>query len=180
MHPSEKVKPKTFLCSQNELLGTDMNFHTIFFKTFIARALACSLFLSGAAYAEKNNISKGFDVITYEEALEKFNEEHSGESYRCQYSLSGGNENSPLTAVEIEDFIYLKKNGSIIELSGKDRDENAGSYSSRDGELKMSYKVLKKYNFSEYQESDDRDVEFKFSYQGEVEVLKMHGIRCGI
>ncbi|AZD76452.1 hypothetical protein [Pseudomonas chlororaphis] len=157
-----------------------MNFHTVFFKTFMARALACLLLLSGAACAEKNNISKGFDVITYEEALEKFNEEHSDENYRCQYSLSGVSENSPLTAVEIEDFVYLKKNGSIIELAGKDRDENTGSYSSRDGELKMSYKVLKKYNFSEYQESDDRDVEVKFTYQGKVEVVKMYGIRCGI
>ncbi|BAV78199.1 hypothetical protein PCAU_5990 [Pseudomonas chlororaphis subsp. aurantiaca] len=157
-----------------------MNFHAAFFKTFMVHALACLLFMSGAAYAEENNISKGFDAITYEEALEKFNEKHSDENYRCQYSLSGVNENSPLTAVEIEDFIYLKKNGSIIELAGKDRDENAGSYSSRDGVLNMSYKVLKKYNFSEYQESDDRDVEFKFSYQGKVEVVKMHGIRCGI
>lgn len=165
---------------QNELLGTDMNFNIAFFKTFMVRTLACLLFLSGAACAEKNNISKGFDVITYEEALEKFNEEHSDENYRCQYSLFGVSENSSLTAVEIEDFIYLKKNGSIIELVGKDRDENAGSYSSRDGGLKISYKVLKKYNFSEYQESDDRDVEIKFTYQGKVEVVKMYGIRCGV
>ncbi|MGE7958760.1 hypothetical protein ACQKQA_19605 [Pseudomonas sp. NPDC089530] len=157
-----------------------MNFQTIFFKIFMARALACLLLLSGAVCAEKNNISKGFDVITYEEALEKFNEEHSDENYRCQYSLSGANENSPLTVVEIENFIYLKKNGSIIELVGKDRGVNTGSYSSRDGELKILYKVLKKYNFSEYQESDDRDVKVKFIYQGQVEVVKMYGIRCGI
>ncbi|WP_143492585.1 hypothetical protein [Pseudomonas chlororaphis] len=150
-----------------------------FSKLMVVCVLACSLFLSGTARAEKNIIDNGFEIITYEEALGRFYEKHSDENYRCQYSLLGVSENSPLTAVEIENYFYLKKNGNIIELVGKGRDENTGNYSTRDGELKISYKVLRKYNFSEYQESDDRDVEFRFSYQDRVEVVKMYGIRCG-
>ncbi|WP_458378813.1 hypothetical protein [Pseudomonas chlororaphis] len=121
-----------------------------------------------------------FKLLLYEEALQKFNEAHEDENYRCQYSLASTGENAPLVAVEIEDFLYLKLGGSIIELKSGERGEDFGNYGSESEGVKFSYKVLRKYNVSEYQESDDRDVEVEFSYRGKSEVLKMYGFGCGI
>ncbi|QNR47766.1 MULTISPECIES: hypothetical protein [Pseudomonas] len=152
----------------------------VFSKALMRSLFLVVLVLSEVSCTKENAVGDSFKAITYEEALQKFNEAHEDENYRCQYSLVGMSEDAPLAAVEIEDFLYLKLSGSIIELMSRGRGEDFGNYGSESEGVKFSYKVLRKYNVSEYQESDDRDVEVEFSYRGKSEVLKMYGFGCGI
>jgi hypothetical protein len=122
------------------------------------------------------------EPITYQEAVTQYQEAGGVENYRCslvptdeQYQTRS--DARPI-AVEIDDRLFIKLDGVIHELQQNDIDENFTAYSFKD--MSATLTTVSQFNYSEYNESDDRHVDLAFKYAGKNELYRTFGTACGL
>lgn len=132
------------------------------------------------------NSTKAFsplNPLSYEEAIEIFRKKHKDEVYRCAYIPADKNyekkQETPI-AVEIDDFLYINLNKKILELHRIESNEDSAVYINEKNNIEAKYIISKRYNISEYGESDDRNVKFWIKTADNNIFIKAFGNRCGI
>lgn len=124
--------------------------------------------------------------VGYREALKWFNSQKydSPGIWLCGYSLARPDYSvapkAPRLLVEIDEhFLYLKTGGQLVELTSGAQSNNRVEYQNASADMRVTLNILKRNNFSEYQESHDRQVEARIEIAGQVETLKLKGQSCG-
>ncbi|MGP0170280.1 hypothetical protein ACSVIJ_00205 [Pseudomonas sp. NCHU5208] len=142
------------------------------------RVMLCILscgYLAGCAALE-------LEPITYEEALTQYLEGGGIENYRC--ALLPADEqyralpDAQPIAVEIDEVLFVKIDGSIQELQQTDITETRAAYARAD--MSATLTILRQFNQTEYNESDDRYVDLAFEAGGKTETYKTFGAACGL
>lgn len=125
--------------------------------------------------------------VGYQEAQQRFRSQKydSPGVWLCGYSLARQDYSvapkAPRLLVEIDEhYLYLKNAGELIELTSAEQTNNRVEYKNAAGDMRVVINILKRNNFSEYQESHDRQVEARIEMLGKVENLKLKGQSCGI
>lgn len=123
-------------------------------------------------------------TLSYAEALQAYRHADRDENYRCihqiaddQYKASSA---AKPIAIVIDDALYLKLDGRLLELAQTDSDEKTAHFMSDTANVEAGYSIIKQFNFSEYNESDDRHVDFWVKTPSGKRQLKTFGNRCGI
>lgn len=136
--------------------------------------LTCG-YLAGCAALE-------LEPIAYEEALTQYQEGGGIENYRCalvpadeQYRASSAPQ--PI-AVEIDEVLFVKINGSIHELQQAEITETRAAYAQAD--MRATLTILRQFNQTEYNESDDRHVDLAFEADGKTTIYRTLGAACGL
>ena len=145
-------------------------------RTGQAFALILSLgYLMGCAAFE-------LEPITYQEAVSQYQEGGGIENYRCvlvpvdgQYRALG--EAKPI-AVEIDDVLFVKLGGFVLELQQRHINETRTLYAFEGMSARLA--TVSQFNQSEYNESDDRYVDFTFQSAGRTVFYKTFGTACGL
>ncbi|MDH1263845.1 hypothetical protein [Pseudomonas sp. GD03944] len=145
-------------------------------RTGQALALILSLgYLMGCAAFE-------LEPITYQEAVSQYQEGGGIENYRCvlvpvdgQYRTLG--EAKPI-AVEIDNVLFVKLDGFALELQQRDINETRTLYAFEGMSARLA--TVNQFNQSEYNESDDRYVDFTFQSAGQTVFYKTFGTACGL
>lgn len=124
--------------------------------------------------------------VGYREALKWFNSQKydSPGVWLCGYSLARPDYSvapkAPRLLVEIDEhFLYLKTGGQLIELTSGAQSNNRVEYQNASADMRVTLNILKRNNFSEYQESHDRQVVAHIEIAGQVETLTLKGQSCG-
>lgn len=122
------------------------------------------------------------EAITYQEAVTQYQEGGGIENYRCvlvpadeQYQALP---NAKPIAIEIDDVLFVKIAGSVQELQKTDISETRTAYAHTD--MSATLTTVRQFNYSEYNESDDRHVELAFKVSGKTETYKTFGAACGL
>ena len=122
------------------------------------------------------------EPITYQEAVTQYQEGGGIENYRCalvpadeQYHAL--NDAQPI-AVEIDEILFVKIDGAIHELQQSEIDETHTAYVFND--MSATLTTVSQFNHSEYNESDDRHVDFAFQFAGKTKTYKTFGAACGL
>lgn len=120
--------------------------------------------------------------ITYKEALSAYRATGGLENYRCALlpadKFYAPLKNAAPIAVELDDQLFIKVDGKAMQLGLAISDEMSSFYSSRD----LAVTLIKQWqsDFSEYHESDNRQVDIAVkSASGEI-TYKAFGEACGI
>lgn len=124
--------------------------------------------------------------IGYREALSWFHSQQydSRGSWLCGYSLAREDYSVPAKAprllVEVDErYLYLKSGGQLLELTGGAQGPERSEYQNAGAHIRVTLNILKRNNFSEYQESHDRQVLAKIEMNDQVETLTLKGQSCG-
>lgn len=122
------------------------------------------------------------EPITYQEAVSQYQEGGGIEDYRCvlvpvdgQYRTLG--EAKPI-AVEIDDVLFVKLDGLVLELQQRDINETRTLYAFEGMSARLA--TVNQFNQSEYNESDDRYVDVTFQSAGQTVFYKTFGTACGL
>ncbi len=122
------------------------------------------------------------EPITYQEALTRYQESGGIENYRCalvpaddQYRAM--RDAQPI-AVEIDEVLFVKTAGTLQELQRTNITETRTAYAA-DG-MAATLTIVRQFDYSEYNESDDRHVDFAFEADGKTVVYKTFGAACGL
>lgn len=122
--------------------------------------------------------------LSYKEAVSAYRSANRDENYRCIHQVADEQFNAepeaPAIAIAIDDVLYLKLNGRLLELTQTDISENSARYRSSDGKLEAGYSIIKQFNFSEYNESDDRYVDLWVKTPDGTQHVSTFGNRCGV
>lgn len=122
--------------------------------------------------------------VSYDEALRAYHDSGRDEIYRCIHKAADGRYNltaeTPVVAIVIDDMMYLRIDGRLLELVQVKLDEKAGRYTTRDARVEAGYSIIDRFNFSEYNESEDRTVALWVKTPHGAQRLKAIGSRCGI
>lgn len=136
--------------------------------------LSCG-YLAGCAALE-------LESITYQEAVTQYQEGGGIDNYRCalvptdeQYQALP--DAQPI-AVEIDDVLFVKIAGAVRELQQTDITETRTTYAHT--HMSATLTTVRQFNQSEYNESDDRHVDFAFEAGGKTETYKTFGVACGL
>lgn len=124
--------------------------------------------------------------IGYREALGWFHSQQydSRGSWLCGYSLAREDYSvaakAPRLLVEVDErYLYLKSGGQLLELTGGAQGPERSEYQNAGAHIRVTLNILKRNNFSEYQESHDRQVLAKIEMNDQVETLTLKGQSCG-
>lgn len=135
-----------------------------------------------APQAEKPAIQ--LQSLSYDEALQAYRSAARDENYRCIHQaaddLYKSSTDAQILAIVIDDVLYLKRDGVLLELEQVEISEQAAHYTSADARVEAGYSIIKQFNFSEYNESDDRNVDLWVKTPEGTRHLKTFGNRCGI
>lgn len=145
------------------------------------------LFLCGASHAQQPQSASTtlvLENITYEEALKAYRSANRDENYRCTHKIAddqyNAKANAQVIAIAIDDVLYLKLNGRLLELTQTDINEKSAVYKNSDIRIEAGYTIIKQFNYSEYNESDDRNVDLWIKSPRGTQIVKTFGDRCGI
>lgn len=126
------------------------------------------------------------DQIGYREALNWFHSQQydSTGAWLCGYSLAREDYSvapkAPRLLVEVDErYLYLKSGGQLLELTGGAQGPERSEYQNAGAHIHVTLNILKRNNFSEYQESHDRQVLAKIEMNDRVETLTLKGQSCG-
>lgn len=157
-------------------------------KRSITSLLAClpQLFLCSACaappQAEKPAIQ--LQSLSYDEALQAYHSAGRDENYRCIHQAADNHyktsADAKAVAIVIDDVLYLKLNGRLLELAQTEISEKAACYTNSGAQIEAGYLIVKQFNFSEYNESDDRNVELWVNTPDGTQHVKIFGNRCGV
>ncbi|WP_025130778.1 hypothetical protein [Pseudomonas sp. PH1b] len=143
------------------------------------------LFSLGLSSAAAGNDSR-LEQIGYREALAWFHSQkyESSGAWLCGYSLAHEDYSvapkAPRLLVEVDErYLYLKTGGKLVELTGAAQSPQRSEYQSAGAAIRVTLDILKRNNFSEYQESHDRQVLAKIEMNDQVETLTLKGQSCG-
>lgn len=129
--------------------------------------------------AEQSGIP--MEIIDFREATEFHLNLHSeGFVYQCAYNLPSQESPERALVVELDNSLYLKWQGQLIKLDQLSISESAVEYANPDNMIKLSYRVTRRFNFSEYRESDDREVNMRIDTPTSSKTLSLTGRGCGI
>lgn len=122
------------------------------------------------------------EPLTYQEALTRYQETDGIENYRCAL-VPADDHYRPIRdalpiAVEIDEKLFLKTAGTIQQLQQTDMSETSTAYAA-DG-MTATLAIVRQFNHSEYNESDDRHVDLAFEVQGKTDIYKVFGAACGL
>lgn len=133
---------------------------------------------------QKEKPSLQLQNLTYADALQAYRSTARNENYRCTHQLADDNytasADAKLVAVEIDDVLYVKQNHLLVELEQTQLSENGAHYANTIKQIEAGYSIIKQFNFSEYNESDDRHVDLWIKTPKGTKHLKTFGRRCGI
>ena len=133
---------------------------------------------------QKEKPSLQLQNLTYADALQAYRSTARNENYRCTHQLADDNytasADAKLVAVEIDDVLYVKQNHLLVELEQTQLSENGAHYANTIKQIEAGYSIIKQFNFSEYNESDDRHVDLWIKTPKGTQHLKTFGHRCGI
>ncbi|WP_213662317.1 hypothetical protein [Stutzerimonas stutzeri] len=122
------------------------------------------------------------EAITYQEALTRYQETSGIENYRCALIPADDNyraiRDARPIAVEIDEMLFVKTAGIVQELQQTDMSETHTLYAA-DG-MTATLTIVRQFNRSEYNESDDRHVDLAFEMDGETVIYKTFGAACGL
>ncbi|WXL25721.1 hypothetical protein WG219_20890 [Ectopseudomonas mendocina] len=120
--------------------------------------------------------------ITYKEALSAYRATGGLENYRCALlpadKFYAPLENAEPIAVELDDQLFIKLDGNPMQIGMASADEMSSVYSSKD----LTVTLIKQWqsDFSEYHESDNRQVDIAVKAASEEKTYKAFGEACGI
>lgn len=122
--------------------------------------------------------------LSYNEALQAYRSDARDENYRCIHQATDDhyktNVDAQILAIVIDDALYLKRDGVLLELGQIEISEKTAHYANTDAQIEAGYSIIKQFNFSEYNESDDRNVDLWVKTPDGIQHLKTFGNRCGI
>lgn len=128
--------------------------------------------------------STQLESLTYEEAIEAYRATGRFENYRCIHLLADDNYKPIKTAqpiaIEIDEVLYLKSDGRLHELPQVTANAAEASYGTGTEDLEAGYSIIRRFNPSEYGESDDRHVNLWVKTPGGKQTFKTFGDRCGL
>lgn len=148
------------------------------FQSTAAKAL---LFILSCGYLAGCSAHE-LEAITYQEAVTQYQEGGGIENYRC--ALVPANEqyqalhDAKPIAIEIDDVLFVKIAGSVQELQQSDISETRTAYTH--AEMSATLTTVRQFNYSEYNESDDRHVDLTFEAGGKAQTYKTFGAACGL
>lgn len=126
------------------------------------------------------------EQIGYREALSWFHSQKYDDtgSWICGYSLAREDYSvtpkAPRLLVEVaQRFLYLKIGGQLLELTGEVQSPERSEYQNLGAGIRITLDILKRNNFSEYQESHDRQVLARIEINDQVQTLTLKGQSCG-
>lgn len=132
--------------------------------------------------AEKSVIQ--LQSLSYDEALQAYHSAERDENYRCIHQTADdhykASADAKTVAIVIDDVLYLKLNGRLLELAQTEISEKAARYTNINARIEAGYTIVKQFNFSEYNESDDRNVELWVNTPDGTQHVKTFGDRCGV
>lgn len=136
--------------------------------------LSCG-YLTGCAALE-------LEPISYQEAVTQYQEGGGIENYRCAL-VPADDQYRPLRdaqpiAIEIDEVLLVKIAGAVQGLQQTDITETRTAYAA-DG-MTATLTTVRQFNYSEYNESDDRHVDLAFQAGGKTETYKTFGAACGL
>lgn len=135
----------------------------------------CCGYLAGCAALE-------LEPITYQEAVSRYQETGGIENYRCALVAADDQyraiRDAQPIAVEIDEVLFIKTAGTVQELQQTDITETRTAYAA-DG-MTATLTMVRQFNFSEYNESDDRNVDLVIEVEGKTEIYKTFGAACGL
>lgn len=135
-------------------------------------------------HAQTGCASTKLDSLTYEEAVGTYRAASRFENYRCIHLAADDNYQPIKTAkpiaIEIDEVLYLKSDGRVHELTRTAVSETEASYTNSTGELEAGYSIVRRFNYSEYGESDDRHVNLWINTPDGKQTFKTFGDRCGL
>jgi hypothetical protein len=151
-------------------------------RVLLCGALLCAQ-ASAFAVAERGTL---LGPVGYREALQWFHSQKydSPGSWLCGYSLAREDYSvapkAPRLLVEVDQrFLYLKSAGQLVELTGTAQGPERSEYQNASAHIRVTLNILKRNNFSEYQESHDRQVLARIEMKDQVETLTLKGQSCG-
>ncbi|MNZ83584.1 hypothetical protein D3C78_1023170 [compost metagenome] len=135
-------------------------------------------------HAQTGCASTKLDNLTYEEAVEIYRAASHFENYRCIH-LAADDNYQPIKAakpiaIEIDEVLYLKIDGRVHELTRTTVSETEASYVNSTDKLEAGYSIVRRFNYSEYGESDDRHVNLWVKTPDKKKAFKTFGDRCGL
>ncbi|MGC5704383.1 hypothetical protein J4P02_29690 [Pseudomonas sp. NFXW11] len=147
-------------------------------------AMGCMLALgwSSTALGSDSRLAQ----IGYREALNWFHSQNyaSSGAWLCGYSLAREDysvaSKAPRLLVEVDErYLYLKTGGQLVELTGGTQGPKRSEYQNAGARIRVTLDILKRNNFSEYQESHDRQVLAHVEIADQIETLTLKGQSCG-
>lgn len=121
--------------------------------------------------------------LSYDEALQVYHSAAREENYRCIHHAADdryrASTDAKIVAIVIDDVLYLKRGGRLLELGQTEISEKAARYTNSDARIEAGYSIIKQFNFSEYNESDDRNVDLWIKTPEGTQHVKTFGNRCG-
>lgn len=145
---------------------------------------ALLLFIAICSACSSRGNEPQLDTLSYEEALQAYRLAGRDETYRCvhkaandQFQATGA---APTIAVVIDDVLYLKINGNLIELAQTEISEKSARFVGNSKGIQAGYTIIKQFNFSEYRESEDRYINFWIESASGKQHQIAFGERCGI
>nr|WP_298117314.1 hypothetical protein [uncultured Pseudomonas sp.] len=133
------------------------------------------------APTQKPKASIPLEIFNFKEATAHHRSLHNeGFISQCAYNLWGQESPDGALVVELDSSLYLKWQGALIEFDQLSIGENAAEYANHDHMLQLSYRITRRFNFSEYRESDDREVDMRIDTPSGGHALELIGRSCGI
>ena len=121
------------------------------------------------------------ETFDFKEATARHLSPHNeGFVSQCAYNLPGQEFSDGALVVELDSSLYLKWQGALIELDQLSIGEDSAEYANRNHMIQLSYRIMRRFNFSEYQESDDREVDVRIDTPTGSRALQLIGKSCGI
>jgi len=122
--------------------------------------------------------------LSYDEALQAYHSAGRDENYRCIHQAADDHyktsADAQAVAIVIDEVLYLKRDGRLLELGQMEISEKAARYTNSEAQIEAGYSIIKQFNFSEYNESDDRNVDLWVKTPEGTQHVKTFGNRCGI
>jgi hypothetical protein len=148
---------------------------------YLSMLLLCS---ACTVQLQKEKTALPLQNLTYADALQVYRSSARNENYRCTYQIAGDNytasADAKTIAVEIDDALYLRYGELLVELRQTQFSEQAAHFENSIQQMEAGYSIIKQFNFSEYNESDDRFVDLWVKTPEGTQHVKTFGHRCGI
>lgn len=145
-------------------------------------ALIITILFSAACNSAPQNELQPFNYKDANRLFEK--QRHDGGVWFCGYTENKRSENADPEEVLIaeidEKYLYIKRNNNIIELIRSSETRSPNEYKDTENHLSAQIKIIKRSNYSEYQESHDREVVIEIKTPENNYSLYLLGESCGI
>lgn len=142
------------------------------------------LFSACTVQPHKEKLSLQLQNLIYADALQAYRSTARNENYRCTHQLADDNYTASayakFVAVEIDDVLYVKHNHLLVELEQTQLNENSAHYENTIKQIEAGYLIIKRFNYSEYNESNDRHVDLWIKTPKGTQHMKTFGYRCGV